>query len=74
MKETSYYSALEQLINEIGRTLKPWVRSVSQLQNTGAGSPDFGLFIKEQFPKQSNHEPLQGKRPGNPSGWSAELR
>lgn len=63
VKETSYYSALEHLLNEVGKSLKPWVRAVSQLQNTGAGSPDFGLFTKEQFQKRADAEPLQGQLP-----------
>jgi hypothetical protein len=45
--ETSYYGLLEQFLNEIGRNLKPRVRSVSQVADTGAGSPDFGLYSAE---------------------------
>ncbi len=63
VKETSYYSALEQLLNEVGKNLKPWVKAVSQLKDTGAGSPDFGFFTNEQFPKHNNIEPPQGQMP-----------
>ena len=37
--ETSYYAALETLLDEVGAKLKPKIRAVSQLANTGAGSP-----------------------------------
>ncbi|MFO1372022.1 MAG: DNA methyltransferase [Candidatus Competibacteraceae bacterium] len=47
--ETSYYGALETLLNEIGKTLKPRVRCVINLANRGAGIPDGGLFTAEQF-------------------------
>ncbi len=42
--ETSYYGQLENLFNEIGRTLKPRVKCILQLKNRGAGNPDGGLF------------------------------
>ena len=40
--ETSYYLPLNDFLNEIGRTLKPRVSCVLQLQNRGAGMPDGG--------------------------------
>lgn len=40
-KETSYYPALANLVNELGKKLSPKVRCVAQLANTGAGSPDY---------------------------------
>lgn len=49
VKETSYYGALEQLLNEIGKQLKPTVRAIIHTKNTGSGIPDGGLFTKEQF-------------------------
>ena len=58
--ETSYYGALEKLLNEIGKTLKPKVRCVLQLSNCGAGIPDGGLFTANQFQKGS---PLPGQFP-----------
>lgn len=42
--ETLYYGALERLLNEVGKKLMPKVRCVSQLANTGAGAPDYGLY------------------------------
>ena len=47
--ETSYYTALSTLLNEIGSTLNPKVRCVIQLQNKGAGMPDGGMFTADQF-------------------------
>jgi type I restriction-modification system DNA methylase subunit len=54
VKETSYYGALEKLLNELGKTLKPKVRCVMQLKNIGgAGMPDGGLFTASQFQKKT---------------------
>lgn len=60
--ETSYYPALINLFNVVGETLKPRVLAVSQLQNTGAGNPDAGLFTMNQLPKGSA-APLPGQLP-----------
>ena len=64
VKETSGYPALSQLLNEIGKTLKPKVRCVINLQNQGAGLPDGGLYTAEQFQKRTKVEPLEGQLPG----------
>ncbi|MFH1373378.1 MAG: type ISP restriction/modification enzyme [bacterium] len=61
--EISYYGALEALLNEVGRKLKPKVRCVHNLVNTGAGFPDFGLYTANQFQKAKNAEPLPGQLP-----------
>ncbi|NUN98805.1 MAG: N-6 DNA methylase, partial [Candidatus Omnitrophica bacterium] len=61
--ETSYYSALENLLNEIGGKLKPAVRVVSQLKSAGAGSPDFGLYTASQFQRTKDAVPLPGVSP-----------
>jgi len=53
VKETTYCTALANLLDEVGKTLKPRVRCVLQLQNRGAGNPDGGLFTADQFPKGS---------------------
>src|SRR6266478_5157536 len=63
VKETSGYPALSQLFNEIGKTLKPKVRCVINLQNQGAGLPDGGLYSAEQFQKRAKVEPLEGQLP-----------
>lgn len=60
--ETSYYGALETLLNEIGKTLKPRVRCVINLANRGAGIPDGGLFTAEQF-QRGDVAPLPGQLP-----------
>jgi hypothetical protein len=61
--ETSYYSALETLLNEVGAKLKPKVRAISQLANTGAGSPDFGLYTASQFQRSKDDQPAKGQHP-----------
>jgi hypothetical protein len=42
--ETSYYSALDTLLNEIGATLRPKVCFITHTRNMGAGIPDGALF------------------------------
>jgi hypothetical protein len=59
-KERSYYPALTELLNSIGGQLKPKVLCVSDLENTGAGHPDFGLFAANQIQKG---EPKKGQKP-----------
>ncbi len=51
------------LLNEIGRKLKPRVRCIINLQNAGAGMPDGGFFTPDQFPRSSKGEPRQGQPP-----------
>jgi hypothetical protein len=41
-KERSFYPALADLFNGLGKELKPKVLCLSDLANTGAGHPDFG--------------------------------
>jgi hypothetical protein len=63
VKETSYYGTLENLFNEVGKTLKPKVRCVINLQNQGAGLPDGGLYTADQFQKRTKVDPLEGQLP-----------
>jgi hypothetical protein len=63
VKETTYYPALSNLFNEVGKRLKPRVRCIISLANRGAGLPDGGLFTAEQFQKTSDAEPLPGQPP-----------
>lgn len=56
--ETSYYSALENLLNELGKLLEPQVICNGQLRNQGAGHPDFGLYSRKQC---SNGAPKRGQ-------------
>ena len=61
--ETSFYPALSNLLNEIGKTLKPKVRCVINPANAGAGIPDGGLFTADQFQKATDAAPKQGQLP-----------
>lgn len=47
--ETSYYTAINQLLDSVGAQLSPKVRCIMQLKNLGAGNPDGGLFTADQF-------------------------
>jgi hypothetical protein len=58
--ETAYYPALHTLFERVGSSLSPKVLPLSQLANTGAGSPDFGLFASSQIQKG---EPRSGQLP-----------
>jgi Type ISP C-terminal specificity domain/N-6 DNA Methylase len=60
-KETSYYTALNNLLDGVGRTLKPSVRCVMQLKNLGAGNPDGGLFTADQFDRKTGETKDLGK-------------
>lgn len=48
VNETSFYSALENLLNQVGGDLSPRVICNGQLRNQGAGHPDFGLYSQKQ--------------------------
>jgi hypothetical protein len=54
--ETSFYPAIEGLLSEIGKRLKPRVSPVLQLKNRGAGLPDGGLFTQDQLKKNAAPE------------------
>jgi hypothetical protein len=58
--ERSYYPALAELLNALGQELKPKVLCLSDLANTGAGHPDFGLYAASQVQKG---EPRKGQPP-----------
>jgi hypothetical protein len=58
--ERSYYPALAELLNTLGQELKPKVLCLSDLANTGAGHPDFGLYAANQVQKG---EPRKGQPP-----------
>src|ERR1041384_2007845 len=63
VKETSYYGTLENLLNQIGKTLKPRVRAIISIANKGAGLPDGGLFTPDQFQKRIKGELIKGQLP-----------
>src|SRR5664280_1229544 len=60
--ETSGYGALATLLNEVGHKLKSRVRCVVNPANRGAGIPDGGLFVANQF-ERGQTEPLPGQLP-----------
>ena len=61
--ETSYYPALSNLFNAVGKGLKPKVHCVMSLKNAGAGMPDGGLFTADQFQRQADAAPKAGQLP-----------
>ena len=61
--ETSYYPALANLFNAVGKTLKPPVRCVMNLKQQGAGMPDGGLFTADQFERKADIRPGIGQLP-----------
>ncbi|MEX1257131.1 MAG: type ISP restriction/modification enzyme [Gemmatimonadota bacterium] len=63
VKETSYYAPLAALLNEAGKGLRPKVRTIVNLRDTGGGIPDGGFFTQDQFPKASAEEPAEGQLP-----------
>lgn len=56
--EKSFYTPLCNLLNEIGSKLKPKVFCHSEVKDTGAGNPDFGLYVKNQLQNLKYGEPL----------------
>ena len=79
--ETSGYPALANLLNAIGHSLKPKVRCIIQLKNSGVGLPDGGLFTPDQLKPAtakscspttaisccSSADPAARPKPSNPS-------
>ncbi len=59
-KERSFYPAFAELLGAVGQLLKPRVICLSDLGNTGAGHPDFGLYAASQVQKG---EPRKGQFP-----------
>jgi hypothetical protein len=55
--------ALANLLNGVGKSLKPRVQCILQLANRGAGQPDGGLFTNEQLRRVDNSKPLLGQSP-----------
>lgn len=50
--ETSYYAALQTLLNDAGAGLRPRVHAVIHPRDTGAGIPDLGLYDDNQPTEQ----------------------
>ena len=61
--ETSYYPALANLFNAVGKTLRPKVLCVMNLKDQGADNPDGGLFTADQFGRKSEAKPRPGLPP-----------
>lgn len=51
VKKTSYWPALSNLLNEVGKTLRPKVRCIINIKNAGAGPPDGSLYTAGPFQK-----------------------
>ena len=58
--ERSYYGPLENLLNAVGKALKPKVSCVGELADQGAGHPDFGLYAAKQLQR---NQPREGQVP-----------
>jgi len=69
--ETSYYDALSNFFNEIGKSPKPRVHCILQLKNRGAGNPDGGLFTEDQLKKRQGEENFL---PQNPARGASEIK
>ena len=69
-KETSYYTAINNLLDGVGHLLMPKVRCVMQLKNLGAGNPDGGLFTSDQFDRKTG----SAKDLGQPSRGVIEVK
>jgi len=61
--ETSYYPALSNLFNEIGKTLNPKVRCIIHPSDVGAGLPDGGLFTADQLRRTAEAEAFTAQVP-----------
>ena len=61
--ETSYYPALSNLFNAVGKTLRPKVRCIIHISDQGAGIPDGGLFTADQFQRRNEAIPKAGQLP-----------
>lgn len=59
--ESSFYSPLENLLNEIGQSLNPKIVCNGQLRNQGHNHPDFGLYSEHQVDKFFKTSP--GEKP-----------
>lgn len=63
VKETSYYPALSNLLNDVGKQLKPKVHCIVNIKNQGAGIPDGGFFTPNQLLPNTKAQLQQGPVP-----------
>ncbi|TAM54403.1 MAG: DNA methyltransferase [Acidobacteria bacterium] len=61
--ETSYYPALSNLFDEVGKTLNPRVRCILHPASVGAGLPDGGLFTADQLRRTAEPDALTTQVP-----------
>ena len=74
--ERSFYPALTNLLNAVGRALRPQVFCVGELAEQGAGHPDFGLYTRRQVQKgkpRTGQIPERGVVEVKPAGDDAWL-
>jgi hypothetical protein len=62
-KETSGYGVLQNLLNDVGHTLKPRVKCIIHPKNSGAGIPDGGLFLPDQLKNRNDEESFVDQKP-----------
>jgi hypothetical protein len=60
---TAYNSSLANLLNDLGRGLKPKVRCLLDLKEISPGLPDGGFFTVNQFPRAARATGLPGGPP-----------
>ena len=74
--ERSFYPALTNLLNAVGRVLRPQVFCVGELAEQGAGHPDLGLYTRRQVQKgkpRTGQIPERGVVEVKPAGDDAWL-
>jgi hypothetical protein len=63
VKETSYYPALSNLFNTVGKQLQPPVHCIITIKNQGAGLPDGGFFTPDQVHPEPQAQWGEGQIP-----------
>src|SRR5665213_85305 len=71
--EQSYYTPLSNLLDAVGSRLRPRVKCVLQLRDTGADHPDGGLFTEEQLEGEEDLDQLLD-RDRNPARGALEVK
>jgi hypothetical protein len=57
VSETAHYPALQTLLNSIGADLRPKVKAVLHIKNSGAGIPDLALYDESRNRRQGLKPP-----------------
>ena len=63
VEETSYYPVISNLLNNIGKQLKPRISCIMSIKNQGAGLPDGGLFTHDQLQTNPFMDLISGQLP-----------